>query len=331
MTSSKRQFSNTSNAEMPSLGQWGVLQSTLGIPGDLKRSETTLPSRVVLDDEQAWPGAYPLGWYRHVVEYAEWLRDNHGAELELKPRRKGLDPHHSMVLEIDGLLGVINLNDQGLAVGPPFGGMGFIFLKQCHTLFEHHQKYFSWPTHTQLSYRDLEELRQKTKVPEQGNGKINARMFIHTSDRRQALRDRRKYAQAALVKRYGDRVECEVITGNRKQYAEELVSASCTVHIPGGYPHSWDRTPALGFALGALMVMPTITPLVGWERPRPGYHYLDIWDDFSNMYAVVDLALDNPQAMHQTRLHAKRFWEENCAPLQHWRRVKWAVETARNL
>jgi hypothetical protein len=300
------------------------------MPGAAKASWRTLPKKLVLTDEPAWDNDYPREWWKYVNSYCEWLRDNHGAEYEVKeiaPWTKRLQ--HTFVIQVDGYNCGININDLGHLHGNAMELCHCMFFKQCLSRFEHYRKIHSWPTHAQSTLKDLNKCWRATEASSYfGNGKINARFFHHQFSSRPGLACRRKYALEILKKAFGKRVEDEP-TRNIREYSRAIVESSVNVHIPGGYQNCWDRSPALIFALGGLLVQPTIFAIVGWERPRPGRHYLEVWDDLDNLISVVKDTLDNPDKYLHIRAAAREFWDQNCSPYETWRRVRWFVERSK--
>lgn len=295
---------------------------------DARASWRTLPNQVVLPEKPPWDNNYPREWLTHLQDYAAWLRENHGATVLTQDFPQQIP--HSFVLKIDSCLGMLNINDLGHLPNEARGKtFQFMFFKQCISRMEHYQTVFPWPTHAQPTLARLYEMREATAASStHGNGKINARFFSHQINSRPALAIRRKYAVELLKKRFGSRVEDET-TRDQAAYAKAIVESSVNVHIPGGYQNCWDRSPALIFALGGMLVQPTIFPLVGWTRPRPWNEYLEVWDDLDNLCEVVQYALDHPDICQEIRINARQFWESNCSPYETWRRIKWVVERTR--
>lgn len=163
----------------------------------------------------------------------------------------------------------------------------------------------------------MRELRDRKPTPRRD---VVACMGLTRGGRGKLRLNARRLAMCRLLEdAFGDRAQ----TGwrPRRAYTPLFANALIACHMGGAFAGSWDRTTAQAFSLGIPLVQPEIIPIVGWERPAPGVHYLACRPDAADVVEKTQALLDDTALRERIGAAARQFYDDNVAPEAAWRRV----------
>lgn len=108
-------------------------------------------------------------------------------------------------------------------------------------------------------------------------------------------------------------------------YEDELTRSRVMFHTGGHFINAWDRATAQAFSLGVPVVRPSVFAIAGWERPRPGAHYLACRDDCADARDLIQRLLDDAPLRAKIGAAARQFYDANVAPMAAWRRAAFVL------
>lgn len=271
----------------------------------LERGDWELPTRIVLHSEPLWTPFIDV-FRQHVEDMAKQLP---GVTLTYE-KLPVIQPYLFSARVNDWLVG---FDFCDLADAHHLGHFHYVFKQACMSCHEHYLRVASWPN---IAFKSWSQYLELSARP---SGFINAINYRDVINDREGLVSRRTRVREILKEAFGDRVHTDIVF--QRQYLDAVRDYAVTVHVGGGFNNRTDRTSMQTMALGGCLVQPTIFTLVGDQRPRPGVHYFDCWDDYSDLVETVRWVLEHREERDKVAAQAKAFYRQECCPEAFWGRI----------
>jgi hypothetical protein len=256
--------------------------------------------------------SYLRHWHAALLDLADAVSDR--VEVE-RQDLQNIPPFMFTVL-VDEFRVAIDACDLGQA--QHLGHYDYVFKKACMSEHEHYRNVGSCPIFSFPDWKTYWKLAERIdKV--QPRLVINYRDADYPNDGRPGLTARRRYVRGLLTKHFGDRVETKLEAPLR--WFDRVLDSLVTVHSGGCFNNMADRTSIEVMGLARCLIQPTMFCILGDRRPRPGDHYVECWDDFSDLVEKCQWYLDHPEEAMAIGARARQFFLEEITPENFWARV----------
>ena len=125
--------------------------------------------------------------------------------------------------------------------------------------------------------------------------------------------ERRKSVKTLLESKFGANLRSSVVP--QDQFWKEIPDLLVSVCIPGQNNNMVDRGQLEYFGFGCCTISPNLPEILPFNtKIEPNVHYLECYNDYSNLLEVIDIAMRHRENCIEVGQNAKKLFQDTCTP-----------------